>query len=960
MSADAHSTKYQFANSYSGVPQGFLSGMAGYYHATGGWNAETDRRASKRAEGLQMFKDYVNTLTENGIVPNQDSLNAFLGQAGDFGLNASYGFDPYATQQLMESAIKQGEQRKKEIEAKNLQTKLENAERIRNDMKTLVAQSGGNEEKLNKEISTRYEGWSPEEVQSYKDFAIQSFGADFAKTLDTLAGDSVDRGIFDSLQNQYKGAPGYAKTAIENKYNANVNKAINTVVTKLDPMLANVADENKVRNMIVAELPEPLKNDNKAIERTLQIVKGASTNKQAQLASASAEDLTKNFSAHSAKVAELAVAEEERKRAEEEKLIERQKSDAVARTKSKEKEKEQYKAEKNLDKKALVYAKIDAKYDYDIQDSDLKSQIESAESTEEINKLIATGLKTGTVFSQVEMDSIELREQRAGNKSRDWWTADKVYDYQKITSIRSPLTTNILGGLKGAIEKNKAGGLSYDSQLDKAAELLAREVGDWRAIISHGTPHDYSAQELGELEGKTMRALLTSAGYTDVEQQAIFSRLKQNRLVAPPMDIPRNLTMAERYVQAHSNTLRSGGSALTGNILPYGMGFPNQPNASQPFNPSAENTGNPGTGVKNQGAQPLVSPTPNNHSLWDAKTSPAEPGKEGQSPSVPQAWNDFNTNLQRQVVALQKGNVTPEAQYVYQAQRQEDLDPDNNRFKKHKPSKFYQEAMKADNKHWTQFGWNNELVHRLASEAEYMNGLPTGMLRAVLECEATYSDETPLGQNSTAKGMVQITDTTARGRTRLGDVAHNRLNTAQNLDKGGQILREAYEMSDGDLYATFLQYKAGTAARKQYLGLKKNHPNMNPLEILNRMAKDIHGNGYITQTDIRYVTKAIDKIQSYPDDYLSYASSNQAFSTNIGVVDRKANRFGKNIGKVTEDSYYNRYVQSGGVPPDRPWWNWYEASKIGTANHASAIEGAYPMNIWTPVQQREYVPFSWN
>ena len=65
MSADAHSTKYQFANSYSGVPQGFLSGMAGYYHATGGWNAETDRRASKRAEGLQMFKDYVNTLTEN-------------------------------------------------------------------------------------------------------------------------------------------------------------------------------------------------------------------------------------------------------------------------------------------------------------------------------------------------------------------------------------------------------------------------------------------------------------------------------------------------------------------------------------------------------------------------------------------------------------------------------------------------------------------------------------------------------------------------------------------------------------------------------------------------------------------------------------------------------------------------------------------------------------------------------
>ncbi len=92
--ADVAQTKYKFSDSYSGVPTGIFNGAAGGYHFGGGWDAETDRRASKRAEGLQLFKDYVQTLTDNGIVPNQESLSNFLGNAGDFGMNASYGFDP--------------------------------------------------------------------------------------------------------------------------------------------------------------------------------------------------------------------------------------------------------------------------------------------------------------------------------------------------------------------------------------------------------------------------------------------------------------------------------------------------------------------------------------------------------------------------------------------------------------------------------------------------------------------------------------------------------------------------------------------------------------------------------------------------------------------------------------------------------------------------------------------------
>lgn len=122
--ADVNDTKYKFSDSYNGAPDGRFSGMAGFYHGLGGWNAETDRRASKRAEGLQLFKDYVQTLTDNGIVPNQESLSNFLGNAGDFGLNASYGFDPYAAQQMMESAIAQGVNKKREIAEKKLKEAL--------------------------------------------------------------------------------------------------------------------------------------------------------------------------------------------------------------------------------------------------------------------------------------------------------------------------------------------------------------------------------------------------------------------------------------------------------------------------------------------------------------------------------------------------------------------------------------------------------------------------------------------------------------------------------------------------------------------------------------------------------------------------------------------------------------------------------------------------------------------
>ena len=41
--ADVNDTKYKFSDSYNGAPVGRFSGMAGFYHGLGGWNAETDR-----------------------------------------------------------------------------------------------------------------------------------------------------------------------------------------------------------------------------------------------------------------------------------------------------------------------------------------------------------------------------------------------------------------------------------------------------------------------------------------------------------------------------------------------------------------------------------------------------------------------------------------------------------------------------------------------------------------------------------------------------------------------------------------------------------------------------------------------------------------------------------------------------------------------------------------------------
>lgn len=974
--ADVNDTKYKFSDSYSGVPTGIFNGAAGGYHFGGGWDAETDRRASKRAEGLQLFKDYVQTLTDNGIVPNQNSLNNFLGQASGFGLDASYGFDPYAAQQMMESAIAQGEQKKKEIQAKNLQTKLENAKRIREDLKTLVGQYGSNEDALKKRVSTRYEGWSPEEVNDYTASATQEYLEDTSKNLNTLIGDSVDEDQFDELKKQYKGAPPAVLAAIDNKYNANVEAASNNIATNLAPTLANVTDKETIRKMVSAQAPEALKNNAQFIENTLKKIEGRSVNFKGQLHQSSAEDIAKNTHNINQKYAELKAAEEDKIRAAQAALEARQKSDAIARSKNKEKEKELYKGEKNLTKKALAESKIDAKWDYDIHDAEIKEKIDNAEDISEVHQAIQEGLKNGTVFTQAELDSIEQRELLAKNKSKDFWTADKGYDYKQIARIRMPLETRILGGLKTASDKRKGVGLSDDFQLNKAAELISRDIGEWRGIISYGTPHNYSAQELGTLENQVATQMLTQAGFSPDQIKTILA--KAQKITTPVMDIPANLSEAERYRAAYLGSANQGGATYYGGYMPLGTNngttniggtnvvtggtnFYKQPTSVQGGAQSFGGTPTRGTGQTVASQSQMYGQSPVDQSIIDAHRQPsiAERLLRQSQMSIPDTWRAFQDALQEGQRQLRKGVVTPESQAAYDYQRKKDLDPSGS-FRKHKPSPFYVEAMKVkDNKHWAQFHYNNELVGRLASEAEYMNGLPTGAMRGIIAGEQTYSDETPLNQNSTAMGVAQMTTTTAKGRTRFGDLAHNRLNTAQNLDKSAQLMRECYEQANGDMVGAYLQYKSGTAARKQYLGLKRNHPNWSVEEILNNMIKDARGNGYITGAEKAYIYRAISAMQNTSDDFLSYISSGQQFSLALGERDRKEKRFGQYIGQVIKDEYYDRYVANGGVPPDRPWWDWYGASNIGTANYSSSIEGIYPENTWKPSNEQEYKPFGW-
>lgn len=116
---------------------------------------------------------------------------------------------------------------------------------------------------------------------------------------------------------------------------------------------------------------------------------------------------------------------------------------------------------------------------------------------------------------------------------------------------------------------------------------------------------------------------------------------------------------------------------------------------------------------------------------------------------------------------------------------------------------------------------------------------------------------------------------------------------------------------------------------------------------------------YITGAEKAYIYRAISAMQNTSDDFLSYISSGQQFSLALGERDRKEKRFGQYIGQVIKDEYYDRYVANGGVPPDRPWWDWYGASNIGTANYSSSIEGIYPENTWKPSNEQEYKPFGW-
>lgn len=259
--ADVAQTKYKFSDSYSGVPTGIFNGAAGGYHFGGGWDAETDRRASKRAEGLQLFKDYVQTLTDNGIVPNQNSLNNFLGQASGFGLDASYGFDPYAAQQMMESAIVQGQNKKREIAEKKLKAEAENSANIT----TLLSTERGNyrtmEETL-ENVAQRNPDIDKTRIANLAATAEQKWNDDVFKGIDVTTKGVIDEDSFEgwkqSNPNSTEQQQNYYKQAVANNRTTLIENTAKTI--GLDIGNLTKSDE-ELTKMAIARLPDNAKND---------------------------------------------------------------------------------------------------------------------------------------------------------------------------------------------------------------------------------------------------------------------------------------------------------------------------------------------------------------------------------------------------------------------------------------------------------------------------------------------------------------------------------------------------------------------------------------------------------------------------------------------------------------------------------------------------------------------------
>lgn len=793
--ADVNDTKYKFSDSYNGAPDGRFSGMAGFYHGLGGWNAETDRRASKRAEGLQLFKDYVQTLTDNGIVPNQESLSNFLGNAGDFGLNASYGFDPYAAQQMMESAIAQGVNKKREIAEKKLKTEAENSANIT----TLLSTERGNyktmEETL-ENVAQRNPDIDKTRIANLAATAEQKWNDDVFKGIDVTTKGVIDEDSFEgwkqSNPNSTEQQQNYYKQAVANNRTTLIENTAKTI--GLDVGNLTKSDE-ELTKMAIARLPDNAKNDQGIVSGVVKAIRGNALNQNATTGRTVAENVAKSIPEVATKSFEQREKEEVAKQQTRAKLDEAARQGPQNRSAMKAKLRENLaKAKGNKEANKLSVARTEAMIDYMLSPK-AEELIGNAKTESELKEALADAVKKHLAFPREIEDQITLKDNGFTNPTRisSSYGKNPSQDYNTFVRNANPIVNPLIEGNVDAIQKARVSGIEKDltSARDSIAAVIGGRLQSVRDGLASTGVHAYSDAELMKLESQYIGEALMNKGLTNEDRRYIFNKVYAS--IGNPPFIEKSVDVVERNFGQLNSLIRA-------NVPPSSVSsmYPNigadTSNRTQPVPMTPEQRQK----IINESwahwqgipTMPIPKPVRAEESLIE-KIIPSANAAEFR-PARENVWMDSETG---------EATNTP---YVTQL--------------KQYPESFFN-TMRYDDP-------------RLNKAAVHLNnqyGLPTGLLNAIKNAgERSNNNQRPdfKKTGSTAQGVMQITNTTMKGTTKYGSLKHNRLNAVENMEAAAKLLSHEYQRlqraipawsNANPLLATIIQYNVGSEAANKYI-----------------------------------------------------------------------------------------------------------------------------------------------
>ena len=787
--ADVAQTKYKFSDSYSGVPTGIFNGAAGGHHFGGGWDAETDRRASKRAEGLQLFKDYVQTLTDNGIVPNQESLSNFLGNAGDFGMNASYGFDPYAAQQMMDSAIKQGEDKKRELAEKRIQ----------------------NEATTNKSLQENYNL----ERQNFKNSieAIESFrekNPDLPpERFNTLAQGLEDNWNRTEIDNIVKGSQGIIdlnyvdeklraspnmtdqqKTVLRQSINGNRNKYAQEIADSLGGTIAQNKSDEELRKIIIPKLDPAVQNDEDMITKVLGMVKGNNATSWSKLDYSNREAIGKSLP-ELLKVA--AGIEKERERSQEVALQRREDEIKANRQLREARIKEcddilagrpNKKGKKPTQEEKDAALRQRVEYQYNVT-PDARRELETAKTQAEADAIVRK-------HKLISLNEIEDRTKYQAlyanpSQTRNPYTGSVERDYAAYINLSIPILSSEIDKTVTAIQKDKTNGLNYSDKLKRLANGVSIALRDARQDFINGGAYDISPQAWTQMELTSLSKLFTS------------TRL-------PPEDIKQVVNMVFDNI----------GEPIAVQKRQDGFEFIN-------------------SNLKNwttQGQSPLV------HDRTYYGQDGTRPTQKSSPESIKASWDAFTGNFKSTPVSIEKP-VTQSTQNYNDINRQ-NREERNRRFNNPQPKNddntFATEVTSEEingyrnnpKEYFDSMTYDDPRLDRAALYYSIKYNVPPGWINAIKNAgERSNNWQRPdyKKTGSTAAGVLQFTQSTINSKDL--DLKHNPFNSIETIEAGAKLF--AYEadrfrkmikpaFSNADPYvAALIQYRSGSEAAKKYI-----------------------------------------------------------------------------------------------------------------------------------------------